>query len=234
MRRKPTGLSRPLGNSRRRPLLNAGYPCSQAVTERNACRCLLLASLDRDPDRSRSVCSGRDSLLVMTRVLITGMSGTGKSTALADLARRGHRVVDADLPAWSIEVTSPGASGAEQLWREDAMDALLAQHVTGWLFVAGCASNQGSFYDRFDAVVLLSVPREVMLQRIARRSTKPFGKGAHEQQRILADLEAVEPLLRATSTVEIVTTILVAEIVDALESVARQAEGGSPSRFTRF
>jgi hypothetical protein len=42
------------------------------------------------------------------------------------------------------------------------MDALLAQHVTGWLFVAGCASNQGSFYDRFDAVVLLSVPREVM------------------------------------------------------------------------
>jgi hypothetical protein len=63
----------------------------------------------------------------------------------------------------------------------------------------GCASNQGSFYDRFDAVVLLSVPREVIFQRIATRSTNPFGKGAHEQQRILADLEAVEPLLRATS-----------------------------------
>jgi hypothetical protein len=28
-------------------------------------------------------------------------------------------------------------------------------------FVAACASNQGSFYDRFDAVVLLRVPREV-------------------------------------------------------------------------
>jgi predicted ATPase len=95
----------------------------------------------------------------MTRVLITGMSGTGKSTALAELARRGHRVVDADLPTWSTEIASPAGSGAEQLWREDAMDALLAQHVTGWLFVAGCASNQGSFYDRFDAVVLFSVPR---------------------------------------------------------------------------
>ena len=74
----------------------------------------------------------------------------------------------------------------------------------------GCSSqgrfNQGSFYDRFDAVVLLSVPREVMLQRIATRSTNPFGKDAHERQRILADLDAVEPLLRATSTVEIVTT----------------------------
>ncbi len=53
------------------------------------------------------------------------------------------------------------------------MDALLAQHATGCLFVVGCASNQGSFYDRFDAVVLLSVPREVMLQRIATRSTNP-------------------------------------------------------------
>jgi adenylate kinase family enzyme len=167
----------------------------------------------------------------MTRVLITGMSGTGKSTALAGLARRGHRVVDADLSAWSIEVASPDGSGAEQLWREDVMDALLAQHVSGWLFVAGCASNQGLFYDRFDAVVLLSVPRDVMLQRIATRSTNRFGKGAHERRRILADLEAVEPLLRATSTVEIVTTIPAPKVVDELESVARRADDGSSGSF---
>jgi dephospho-CoA kinase len=169
----------------------------------------------------------------MTRVLITGMSGTGKSTALAELARRGHRVIDADLSAWSIEVASPDRSAAEQLWREDAIDALLAQHVSRSLFVAGCATNQGSFYDRFDAVVLLSVPREVMLQRIATRSTNAFGKGPRERQRILADLEAVEPLLRATSTVEIVTTIPVTEVVDAIESVARRADGRSAIRFTR-
>src|SRR5213076_2682094 len=109
----------------------------------------------------------------MTRVLITGMSGTGKSTALAELARRGHRVVDADATPWSIEIGSPTGSGAEQLWREDAMDALLDRNLTRWLFVAGCASNQGSFYDRFDDIVLFSVPREVLLQRIATRSTNP-------------------------------------------------------------
>ena len=167
----------------------------------------------------------------MTRVLITGMSGTGKSTVLAELARRGHRVVDTDLSTWSIEVTSPAGAGAEQLWRQDAMDALLAQRIAGWLFVAGCASNQGSFYDRFDAVVLLSVPRDVMLQRIATRSTNHFGKRAHEQQRILADLEAVEPVLRATSTVEIVTTIPVTDVVDAVESIAGRADGRSATRF---
>jgi hypothetical protein len=79
--------------------------------------------------------------------------------------------------------------------------------------------------------VLLSVPREVMLQRIATRSTNPFGKRAHEQQRILADLEAVEPLLRATSTVEIATTIPVTEVVDALESIARRADDGTAGHF---
>jgi hypothetical protein len=160
------------------------------------------------------------------------MSGTGKSTALAELAGRGHQVVDADLSAWSVEVASPDGSGTEQLWREDAMHALLARHITGWLFVAGCASNQGAFYDRFNAVVLLSAPREIMLRRIAKRSTNPFGKSAHERQRIMADLEAVEPLLRATSTVEIVTTIPVAKVADALESVARRADGGCAGRST--
>jgi dephospho-CoA kinase len=169
----------------------------------------------------------------MTRVLITGMSGTGKSTALGELARRGQRVIDADLSAWSIEVSSADGSGAEQLWREDAMNAVLAQDVVGWLFVAGCASNQGLFYDRFDAVVLLSVPREIMLQRIAERSTNPFGKAAQEQQRILADMEVVEPLLRATSTVEVVTTIPVTKVVDAIESVARRADGGFAGHATR-
>jgi predicted ATPase len=116
----------------------------------------------------------------MTRVLITGTSGTGKSTALAELARRGHRVVDADLSTWSIESPRQQDPVLSSFWRKDAMDAFLAQHVNGWLFVAGCASNQGSFYDRFNTVVPFSVPREVMLQHIATRSTNPFGKRAHD------------------------------------------------------
>jgi hypothetical protein len=66
------------------------------------------------------------------------------------------------------------------------MDASLARRLTGWLFVSGCASNQA----RFDAIVLLSVSRGVMLQRIGKRSTNPFRKDAQEPQRILAGLEA--------------------------------------------
>jgi hypothetical protein len=34
------------------------------------------------------------------------MSGTGKSTALAELGRRGFRVVDTDSPCWSESSTT--------------------------------------------------------------------------------------------------------------------------------
>ena len=155
----------------------------------------------------------------MARVLITGMSGTGKSTALAELARRGHRVIDADLSAWNVEVTSPAGSGAEQLWRQDAMDALLAQPVAGWLFVAGCASNQGSFYDRFDAVVLLSAPADVLLDRISSRTTNDYGKSREERELILTHLREIEPLLRATCTHEIDATQPLSEVVERLVTI---------------
>ena len=36
----------------------------------------------------------------MSRLLVTGMSGTDTSSALAELGRRGYRVVDTDDPGW--------------------------------------------------------------------------------------------------------------------------------------
>jgi len=152
--------------------------------------------------------------LVRTAVLVTGMSGTGKSRALEELARRGHHTVDTDRPGWSEEVTRADG-GVEQLWREEAIARLLDQHRDGWLFVAGCVANQGRFYDRFAAVALLTVPQEVMLARLLTRASNPFGRSADERQRILADLAAVETLLRATATQEIVTPLPPAEIADA-------------------
>jgi predicted ATPase len=55
----------------------------------------------------------------VTVVLLTGMSGTGKSTVLAELARRGHRTVDTDEEEWSEQVPLPDGGGFEQLWREE-------------------------------------------------------------------------------------------------------------------
>ena len=60
---------------------------------------------------------------VVKRVLITGMSGTGKSTLIRELAARGYKAVDADDPGWSELRSVPGLSGEtgepEWVWRED-------------------------------------------------------------------------------------------------------------------
>jgi dephospho-CoA kinase len=153
-------------------------------------------------------------------VLVTGMSGTGKSAALAELARRGHRVVDTDYGGYSEEVPSSDAGGSEQLWREDRIDALLDEDDDGALFISGCVSNQGTFYPRFDAVVLLSAPADVILARVGSRETNEFGKSDAERDRILDDLAKVEPLLRAGATAEIDTRVPLDEVVDALERIA--------------
>jgi broad-specificity NMP kinase len=159
-------------------------------------------------------------LRIVVLVLVTGMSGTGKSAALAELARRGHRVVDTDYGEYSEEAPCSNAGGREQLWREDRIEALLDGHDDGMLFVSGCVSNQGKFYPRFDAVVLLTAPANVILERVASRESNAFGKREAERDRILYDLATVEPLLRAGATAEIDTRTPLDEVVNGLESIA--------------
>lgn len=154
----------------------------------------------------------------MPKVLVTGMSGTGKSTAVEALGRRGHRAVDTDTDDWSHWVTLPDGS-SDWVWREDTVTELLTGHRDGSLFVAGCKTNQGRFYPLFDHIVLLSAPAEVLLARIAERSDNPYGKRPEERALILEHLAVVEPLLRATATLEIDATAPLAEVLRRLEEL---------------
>lgn len=152
----------------------------------------------------------------MAKVLITGMSGTGKSSALAMLEQRGYRVVDTDSDEWSEWATLPDGS-RDWVWRKDALTALLTGHDGGPLFVAGCKSNQADFYPWFDHVVLLSAPVDVLLTRIAHRTTNAFGKSAEERAKILSDMAEFEPVLRGSATTEIDTAAPLEEVVGQLE-----------------
>jgi len=138
------------------------------------------------------------------------MSGTGKSSVIRELAARGFKAVDTD-DGWS----EPLPDG-RQRWHEDAMRALLATEDTDVLFVAGCEENQAQFHTQFDHIVLLSAPQETLLDRLAARTTNPYGKSPEELDRIRSDLAAVEPLLRRVADHEVRTTMPLNEVVTAI------------------
>ena len=127
-------------------------------------------------------------------VLVTGMSGAGKSTVLSELARQGLATVDTDYGSWCHEVDG------DYQWDEQKMSSILAEPQPEVLYVSGTVSNQGQFYDRFEAVVLLTAPQDLLFHRLATRTTNNYGKSEAERQEIGHYIRTVEPMLRKTAT----------------------------------
>ncbi len=142
----------------------------------------------------------------MARILITGMSGAGKSTLLDELSQRGHLTIDTDYDGWEL----PGA-----VWDEARMSEFLRVHDD--VVVSGTVENQGTFYDRFDQIIVLSAPVEVLIERVRTRRNNPYGHSAEQQAEIRQYVRDVEPLLRQAATVELDGRLPVKELADAVE-----------------
>ncbi len=147
----------------------------------------------------------------MKRVLITGMSGTGKTAVIRELAARGYRAHDLDTPEWSAWVDAdpsddltPGR-GKDWVWREDRVRALLSAPGEGLLFIGGCAENMGRLLPLIDVVILLSAPVDTLMERLAARASDGYGHTAAERAKVANLVAAVEPLLRESSDHEIDT-----------------------------
>jgi GTPase SAR1 family protein len=152
------------------------------------------------------------------RVLLTGMSGTGKSTLVQELRRRGYAAYDADDDGFS-EPRADGRWG----WRADAVASLLAQIPDGdLLFFAGCSEEQIEM--PFDYRVVLTVPEDEIVLRLGARSPDAYGRNPGELRQVLADLAHVELLLRRSADLVLSTTVPVAEVADRL--LAHTSAGG--------
>ena len=147
----------------------------------------------------------------MARVLVTGMSGAGKSTLLAGLAARGHTTVDTDHDGWTLP---------DGRWDAARMSALLSEHRD--ICVSGTVDNQGEFYDRFEHVILLAAPIDVLLDRLRTRTTNPYGKTAQQQEDVRSYVAEVEPLLRRGASLELDARRPVEELVPVVEALLRQ------------
>ena len=142
----------------------------------------------------------------MARVLVTGMSGAGKTTVLGELRRRGRLTVDTDYGGW----VQPAG-----VWDEERMAMLLADNRD--VVVSGTVSNQGRFYDRFEHVVLLSAPVDVLLDRCRRRTDNPYGTSSEQQAEIRRYVDEVEPLLRRGANLELGGHLPVSQLADMVD-----------------
>lgn len=154
----------------------------------------------------------------MKRLLLTGMSGTGKSTVIGELAARGYKAVDADGERWSewvkVDGNPTGANpGCDWQWQEDRIERLLNTEDSEVLFVSGCAENMVKFYPRFDHIVLLSAPVPVIAERLAGRTNNAYGKRREEADRVLEHVRNIEPKLRRAAGHEIDTSVPLKEVV---------------------
>ncbi|MCT1804062.1 AAA family ATPase [Kocuria carniphila] len=144
----------------------------------------------------------------MTRILVTGMSGAGKSTLLEELRRRGHDTVDTDYDGWTL----PDGS-----WDEERVPRLLAEPHN--VVVSGTVENQVNFYNRFDHVILLSAPLDILLERVRTRRSNPYGQSVSQQAEIRHYVETVEPLLRRGATIELDGTRTPQDLADEVEQL---------------
>ncbi len=166
---------------------------------------------------------------LVKRIPLTGLSGTGKSSVISELSARGYRAVDADYGGYSewVEVVddseTPGEAvepGRDWVWNERRIRELLSAEEGHVLFLAGTSPNMGQFLPRFDHVILLSAPKDVMAERLRTRTNNPYGQQTGEIERALGLVETVEPLLRKAAGHEIDTSVGLDEVVSTVLKVA--------------
>jgi len=137
---------------------------------------------------------------------ITGISGSGKSTVLTELKRRGYEAYDVDEagPAtakWHHNTTGfvhPKSSVkqadrtpeflANHSWkvpRQEVID-LAAQAEQKTIFLGGSIGNELELRDLFSLVFALVIDDETIKRRLAARTDNDWGKSPHELERTLA------------------------------------------------
>jgi hypothetical protein len=178
----------------------------------------------------------------MNAVMITGMSGAGKSTIAAVLAQRGLVSIDADDDSVLARSVDPAGNVVEDPAAPDF--AWLAQHSWGWnparldeliqgaapatLYVCGGAANELELADRFTQVFLLEMDEPTMLARLdAPSRDNDWGRIGDTREYLRRRLPEYQDRLRAFGAIPIDARQPLDHVVDAILSHALAGSAAS-------
>jgi hypothetical protein len=169
----------------------------------------------------------------MSAVLITGLSGAGKSTVAAVLADRGLASIDADddpLLARSVDaagnvVEDPAAPDLAWLarhswqWNPVRLDELIRAAAPATLYVCGGAANELELADRFSQVFLLEMDEPTMLARLdAPSRDNDWGRIGDTREYLRRRLPEHQRRLRAFGAIPVDARRPLGQVVDAILS----------------
>jgi len=134
----------------------------------------------------------------MSRFLIDGRAGSGKSAINGELRKRGYNSHDADdfpgLASWvdtrtkePVEVDPSkyvDYSRVDWDWDGEVLKKVIAENPN--LFLCGSASNDLDFFNLFDRVFILTIDPARQLESLQTRNS-PYAKDSRQQQETIKD-----------------------------------------------
>jgi broad-specificity NMP kinase len=164
------------------------------------------------------------------KVLITGMSGVGKTTTLAELQKYGYLVIDVDatgICVWKNHKTKEkveyGPDGRDSDWLTEhgwycdigQLSSFLSyvrenKHV----FVSGFVENMTEFSKIFDKVIILELEKDKIIERLNQRTNNHFAKKKEEQDFIFNSQNNL--FKKIQNTISINTNVTPKEVADKI------------------
>ena len=148
----------------------------------------------------------------MVKVLLTGMSGVGKSTILKQISKSYSHSIDFDYDGW---IHMDDMSNDRKMDTNRIIN-YIQKYNDEDIFFSGTTINQKEIYPYLDFIITLTAPIEIMHERILSRENNSFGKSNHDWEKIKNDKREFEQLIMKSSDFVISTDKIANDIVDEI------------------
>lgn len=157
---------------------------------------------------------------------ISGVPGTGKTTLMHELRKRGEEAHDTDVECIrrsrvtgeSLTHEQGKAEGYDWIYPTESLEKLKAQSLTTNVFLLGSIDNFDEVNAAVDEYIWMTVPLDVLIERLDSRE-KTYGKSESERQPLIElhkeMSEVMSPktfTLDATKPVEVIADELLAHV----------------------